>query len=65
MKLWIARDENGDLYLYTSKPKKIAEEWEADDYSFSRNSFPEIKWEDEEPTEVELKIVKKNESNSN
>lgn len=41
MQLWIARDKNSDLYLYTSKPGK------------------EVKWEDDEPTRLELKIVKK------
>lgn len=63
MKLWIARDKDGDLYLYTRKPEKVEEywtvEWPHAYYQFNTDLFPEVKWEDDEPTEVELKIVKK------
>ena len=42
--MYIARDKDGDLYLYKKQPVKYSES----------SLFPEVKWEDEEPTEVEL-----------
>lgn len=63
-KWYIARDINGDLYLYLGKPiKNINEEcWYAQlgkAICFENDEFPNVKWEDEEPTEVELIIKKK------
>ena len=57
---WVARDDVGDkLVLHLHKPY-IKEEgmWKS---SFiprvlEQDLFPDIKWEDEEPTEVELTI---------
>jgi len=56
---WVARDEVADLYLYNEKPHKsdYCPEWEGkcfkiDDFAL----FPQVKWEDEEPTKVELTI---------
>ena len=51
---YIARDKDGRLYLYTSNPKKdqFSGEWELRD----NRLFPEVKWEDEKPKKVELKI---------
>lgn len=62
MKLYIARDKNESLYLYECKPKKYKTIW--NEYSsfveeLDSNLFPEVKWEDEEPTEVKLVIKKK------
>lgn len=63
MKLYIARDKNGDLNLYKYFPPNKNEEntewigkifFGIDD----EDLFPEVKWEDEEPTEVELVIKK-------
>lgn len=61
MKLYVARDKNGGLYLYTERPKKDTAFWYIGSDYFSKldsNLFPEVKWEDEEPTEVELVIKK-------
>lgn len=63
MKAWIARDKNGAIYLYSSKPTKGCEFWRccSDNY-FPITGVPEDtnpQWEDEEPIEVELKIGKK------
>lgn len=48
---YIARDENGHLYVYKNKPIKSHECWS--DYTNSEFCFPHlfqfIKWEDEEP----------------
>ena len=62
MKLYVARDKNKSLYLYEYEPKKYKIVWNV--YlgfveELDSNLFPEVKWEDKEPTEVELTIKKK------
>jgi hypothetical protein len=58
--MYAARDRDGDLYLYKKKPVKYSESWQLcsdnphDFYKLDSSLFPEVKWEDEEPTEVEL-----------
>lgn len=67
MKAFIARDKNGELYIYLGrKPYKAKFSWtlysgEPDDFKKipDKYLFPEVKWEDEEPTEVSIKIVVK------
>lgn len=60
LKAWVARDEDGMLYLYLAKPRKNQSKWlpniRFEFIELSRESFPEVKWEDEEPTEIELSI---------
>lgn len=58
---WLARDYDCYLGLYTSKPIKNEWGWQIDspdaDFMILRNTlFPQVKWEDEEPTKVELTI---------
>ena len=59
---WVARDYNGSLYIYTEKPKKLLNTtWFAFELYFMKISellFPEVKWEDEEPTKVKIIIDK-------
>lgn len=62
MKLYVARDKDESLYLYEYKPKKCRTVWS--DYlgfieKLDSNLFPEVRWPDEEPTEVELVIKKR------
>ena len=65
--MYIARDKDGDLYLYREQPVKNDKwgTWQAghndshDFYKIDSSLFPEVSLEDEEPTEVEL--VKKGE----
>ena len=59
MKLWIARDKDGGLYLHYDKPTTIY----GKDYFtsmravvISRDLFPEVTFENS-PQEVELKLV--------
>lgn len=70
MGLWIAREKEGILLLYDEKPEKVDDTswglcgvtWREEDLDvifLPKDLFPEVKWEDDEPTEVELKIVKK------
>ena len=62
MKLWIARDENHDLWLFTEKPERnIFQRYWFSDYGETMKldahdiQFKELTWNDE-PIEVELKI---------
>ena len=61
---WVARDKQGDLYLYNEEPYKDNKysEWligfdnEGKYIEIDSKLFPQVKWEDEEPTKVELTI---------
>ena len=64
MKLWIARDKDGRLYLYECMPIRQdlagyfdCEEGENADLSWLKHLFPEITWENS-PQQVELKLLK-------
>ena len=63
LKAWVARDENGMLYLYLAKPRKNQSKWlpniRFEFIELSRESFPEVKWEDEEPTELTFTVKSK------
>lgn len=65
MKLWIARNESGDLALYHKKPK-LNKSYELAFYNPSKfgieypicsDLFPEVTFENS-PQQVELKLVK-------
>lgn len=63
--MWVARDKDEDLWLYTDKPKRSQTNcwWEADTQTnpldadevmlINRELFPDLSWEDE-PIEVDL-----------
>ena len=63
--MWIARDEDGTLAIYSKKPVKFKHEWMVpDDGLFfivyddeDSNEFSEVKWEDENPRELVLKPI--------
>ncbi len=58
-KLWIARNRNGTLYLFRNKPIKQSIFWcskAAGTMKINSELFPDVKWEDEEPTQVTLRI---------
>lgn len=65
MKAFLARDLNGDLFLYAPNPPiKFTKEWiceyKSDTVSsIDQDLFPEVKWEDEGPTEINIEIVNK------
>ena len=61
---WLARDHNGFLGYYYSKPTKYDDWWDNDgckDFFGELDStlFPNVKWEDEEPTPVTITIKMK------
>ena len=56
--MWIARDSDGSLFVYTEKPHKNKLCWFIDNsycLEVDNNLFPEVRWEDEEPRELTLK----------
>ena len=61
--MWLARDENGELYLFIDDvaPKKKSNKWIGRLFStiieIPKRHFPKIKWSDEVPTKVKLEIV--------
>ena len=64
MKLYVERDKNGMLYLYTDEVIKRDDCWtcsypDEKMVEIDNKLFPNVKWEDNEPTEVELIIKKK------
>lgn len=61
MKLWIARDLDGELYLYPSKPRKgdyrFVCGYVYEDYiNLNGDEFPEVTFENS-PVQVELKLI--------
>lgn len=66
-KFWAARNKDYGLSLYNSFPVKSIENgfWYADNDNdcnelyLLESMFPDVKWEDDNPTEVELVIKKK------
>jgi len=57
---WIARNKSNTIAIYGSKPEKTRSgDWIAKGFDFfclKDNSYPQVKWEDKEPTKVELTI---------
>lgn len=59
--MWIARDKNGDLWLFKKKPQKQeAGFWSVGVITdvilqLPKQTFPEVKWEDKKPRELILK----------
>ena len=53
---YLARDENGDLWVFRVKPKKEDDFWDTEnDYHSTivkNDNFPQIQWTDEEPTKI-------------
>jgi len=64
MEFYLARDLSGCLYLYEDPPKKKESVvWFAGgcaycDVTEVLDDFADIKWEDKEPTKIEINLVK-------
>ena len=64
--MWLARDKDETLWLFTYKPRRKDEEWEQTNVHNKYSTcmeidgfiFPEVKWSDDEPTKVKLVIEK-------
>lgn len=67
---YLARDKDGDLWAFRVKPKKEDDFWDTEnDYRsaiIENDNFPEVKWADDEPTEIAelLEAYEKEESNN-
>lgn len=66
MKLWIARDKDGELCLYKTKPWKRVntthhnDQFDCDDsfMNIDNDLFPEVTYENS-PQEIEIKLLKR------
>lgn len=58
-KVWLARDENGELWLYQSIPNRYDDEWfcKGSCCKMDSSKFPSVKWEDDEPTEAYITLA--------
>ena len=60
VKVWLARDENGKLFVFSDIPKRIINYWGTasfDNLELDCTKFPSIKWEDDEPTEAYITLA--------
>lgn len=61
IRAWVAREKNGALFLFCEKPKKSKSYW-INSNTFNslvlpKEAFPNVKWEDSEPTRVCIRIA--------
>ena len=62
VKVWIARDEDSRLFVYSGIPTKMITYWRCatdyDSWELDRAKFPSVKWEDDEPTEAYITLAR-------
>lgn len=63
MKAWVAKDEDGNIFLYSNKPEKGYRKWFdfGCDHEIPITKLPEginPQWSNEEPIEVNVNITK-------
>lgn len=61
IRAWVAREKNGALFLFCEKPKKSKSYW-INSNTFNslvlpKEASPNVKWEDNEPTRVYIRIA--------
>lgn len=55
---WVCRDKCGNLWFTKLKPRKTRhDDWSRIVFPLDNAAFPQVKWEDDEPTPCEI-IVK-------
>lgn len=62
VKVWIARDKDGDLFIYSSAPFKGECIWSPQSTNkntmeLKSDKFPTVKWEDDDPTEAYITLA--------
>ena len=62
VKVWLARDKDGDLFIYSSAPFKGECIWSPQSTNINTmelksDKFPTVKWEDDEPTEAYITLA--------
>lgn len=61
VRMWVEREKNGALFLFCEKPKKSKSYW-INSNTFNslvlpKEAFPSVKWEDNEPTRVIIRLA--------
>lgn len=54
VRMWVAREKNGALFLFCEKPKKSKS---YNSLVLPKEAFPSVKWEDNEPTRVIIRLA--------
>ena len=63
VKVWLARDKDGSIFMHNNKPKKYSIDsiWMSDCFfvkkKLNKEEFPSVKWEDDEPTEAYITLA--------
>ena len=60
LEAWVARDDDGSLYMYSAKPKKLIDYWHAAGVGYMKlddSLFPEVQWSDKKPKEIKISII--------
>ena len=61
VKVWIARDKDGELFATSERPEKMINYWGSKVYTeffrLDSSLFPSVKWEDDEPTEAYITLA--------
>lgn len=59
IRAWVARDKTGSLFLYFSEPLRNKRYWYSSNQyiELPQEAFPNVKWEDNEPTRVYIRIA--------
>ena len=60
LKVWLARDKDGELFVFSDIPKRIINYWGTasfDNLELDCTKFPSVKWEDDEPTEAYITLA--------
>lgn len=60
VKIWLARDKDGSIFIHNNKPKKDATDiiWMSDYFvKLNKEEFSSVKWEDDEPTEAYITLA--------
>ena len=61
VKVWLARDEDGELFAFSSIPLKKRNIWSPGQginiMGLKSDKFPSVKWEDDEPTEAYITLA--------
>ena len=59
VKVWIARDKSGALWLYQSIPDRDVDEWFCKEpcCKMDSSNFPSVQWEDDAPTEAYITLA--------
>ena len=60
LKVWLARDKDGELFVFSDIPNRIINHWATvlfENLELDCTKFPSVKWEDDEPTEAYITLA--------